>query len=49
MPKSAVFGYPRDKGKYLDVEGIKLKKKVHYVMGSIIIYVPSLILLVIKP
>jgi len=26
MPRSAVFGYPKDKGKYLNVEGIKLNK-----------------------
>lgn len=48
MPRSAVFGYPKDKGKYLDVGGIKLKK-IHYVMGRIIIYVLSLILSVNKP
>ena len=43
-----MFGYPKDKGKYLDIGGIKLKR-IHYVTGSIIIYVLSLILLVIKP
>jgi len=27
MTRSAVFGYSTDKGKFLDVGGIKLKKK----------------------
>jgi hypothetical protein len=44
MPRSAMFGYPKDKGEYLDIGGIKLKKKVHYVTGSTTIYVLSLML-----
>jgi len=46
MPRSAVFGYPKDKEKYLDIGGIKLKKST---LCNRKYHVLSLVVSVIKP